>query len=89
LDKRGCGHGQERAFSPQELTVLGRKAQYDHLNDPPEAHEDRVIAWYTESVTEIEAPFDYAKLDADARDHNARLAQIGPRVLIVRNDTGQ
>lgn len=54
-------------FSPQTLTELGRKEQYDRLNDTSIEAADRQLAWYKGTVEEMERSFDYARLDADAK----------------------
>ena len=54
-------------MSPMQLTMQGRKDQNDKLDDMSEAALDRNLAWLRESVTEMKAKFDPAKLDEESR----------------------
>jgi len=54
-------------MSPIRLTMLGRKDQNDKLDDMSEAARDRDLAWLRESVTEMKAKFDPAKLDDESK----------------------
>lgn len=54
-------------MSPERLTRLGRKQQYDRLNDPSDAAADRLLAWRRDSVTRMKARFQPARLGPDAR----------------------
>ena len=54
-------------FSPMRKTSLGRRDDYDQIDDYSEAGGDRVIAWSEGTVAELERDFDYALLNADAR----------------------
>jgi uncharacterized protein (DUF885 family) len=54
-------------MSPMQLTMLGRKEQNDKLDDMSEAAKDRNLAWLRESVAEMKAKFDPAKLDEESR----------------------
>lgn len=58
---------EELAMSPERLTRLGRKTQYDRLTDRSEAAAGRAIAWRRQSVATMQARFDPAKLGEDAR----------------------
>lgn len=58
---------EELGMSPERLTRLGRKAQYDKLNDRSDAAAQRAIAWRRKSVADMKARFDPAKLGEDAR----------------------
>lgn len=58
---------QELQFSPMALTRLGRKEQYDKLDDTTDAAEDREIAWKGETVAEMRRTFPYADLSSDAK----------------------
>jgi uncharacterized protein (DUF885 family) len=58
---------EELAMSPISLTFLGRKEQYDKLDEFTDAAVDRDLAWRRESVAEMKAKFDPAKLDEESR----------------------
>jgi uncharacterized protein (DUF885 family) len=58
---------QELQMSPERLTRLGRREQYDRLDDRSQAAADRAIAWRRKSVAEMKAKFPAAKLGEDAR----------------------
>lgn len=52
-------------MSPLQLTYLGRKDQYDKLDDMSEAAEKQQLQWAEASVEELKSKFDYEKLSAD------------------------
>ncbi len=54
-------------MSPIQLTMQGRKDHNDKLDDMSEAQKDRNLAWLRESVTDMKAKFDPAKLDEETR----------------------
>jgi uncharacterized protein (DUF885 family) len=54
-------------LSPLQLTMQGRKDQNDKLDDMSEAAKDRNLAWLRDSVTEMKAKFDPAKLDEESK----------------------
>lgn len=54
-------------LSPEQLTRLGRKELYDRLGDPSDAAAERGVARRRESVAQMKARFDRAKLGADAQ----------------------
>ncbi len=58
---------EELQQSPQALTRLGRKDQYDKLNDYSEAGDDAELEWRRESVAEMKANFDYELLSEEAK----------------------
>ncbi|MBI1339183.1 DUF885 family protein [bacterium] len=58
---------EELAFSPERLTRLGRKDQYDRLDVRTEAQDDMELDWRRASVAEMKASFDPAKLSDTAR----------------------
>jgi uncharacterized protein (DUF885 family) len=58
---------EELAMSPQALTQLGRKEQYDKLDDYSEADVQKQLEWRRQSVANMKAQFDPAKLSEDAR----------------------
>ena len=53
--------------SPIQLTMLGRKDQYDKIDQFTDAAADEKLAWEKASVAEMKAKFDSAKLDAESR----------------------
>jgi uncharacterized protein (DUF885 family) len=58
---------EELQMSPMTLTSLGRKEQYDQIDDMTEAAEEKHMAWMQSTVDELKTQFDYDKLDADAK----------------------
>ena len=54
-------------FSPQGLTMLGRKDMNDQLDEMSEEASDKRQAWSEATLAELEANFDYAKLDAEGK----------------------
>jgi uncharacterized protein (DUF885 family) len=54
---------EELMMSPERLTSLGRKALYGQLDDRSEAAADRELEWRRQSVAQMKAQFDRAKLD--------------------------
>ncbi|NBB16202.1 DUF885 family protein [Caulobacter sp. SLTY] len=58
---------EELAMSPEWLTRLGRKTQYDRLSDRSDAAAEKRLAWRRASVAEMKRRFDPAKLGVDAR----------------------
>jgi uncharacterized protein (DUF885 family) len=58
---------EELAMSPMSLTQLGRKEQYDKLDDFSEADVRKQLDWRRQSVADMKAQIDPAKLDEDAR----------------------
>ena len=60
-------YAEELRFSPIRLTMLGRTDLYDQLDDMSEAAQDRQLAWKKATVDELEAKFDYGKLDDEAK----------------------
>jgi len=55
------------AMSPMRLTMLGRKEQQDKLDDFSDAATEKELAWMRESVAEMKAKFDPAKLDEESK----------------------
>ena len=53
-----AAYEQELAFSPQSLTVLGRRDLYDQLDDPSVEALDHRIAWYEKSVAATQRALD-------------------------------
>jgi uncharacterized protein (DUF885 family) len=58
---------EELDFSPIRKTYLGRKDDYDKIDDMSEAAEDRVLAWRRQTVEDLRANFDYELLTQEAR----------------------
>jgi uncharacterized protein (DUF885 family) len=54
-------------FSPIRKTMLGRKDDYDRIDDLSEAAQDEQHAWSRASVAELEQTFDYELLTPEAR----------------------
>ncbi|MDP3737839.1 MAG: DUF885 domain-containing protein [Hyphomonadaceae bacterium] len=58
---------EELELSPISLTFLGRKEQYDKLDEMTDAALDRDLDWRRTSVAEMKAKFDPAKLDEESK----------------------
>jgi uncharacterized protein (DUF885 family) len=58
---------KELALSPLWLTVMGRKEQYDKLDEFSDAQIDKELEWRRGSVAGMKARFDPAKLDEESR----------------------
>src|SRR5690606_35056345 len=58
---------EQLQFSPTQMTFLGRKDKYDQVDDVSEAGIRKLAAWQQASVQEMEAGFDYDKLDPEAQ----------------------
>ncbi|MBC2838825.1 DUF885 domain-containing protein [Robiginitalea sp. SC105] len=58
---------EELQMSPLRLTVLGRKEQYDKIDDLSLEAEEAHLAWKEASVEELRSKFDYESLDAADR----------------------
>jgi uncharacterized protein (DUF885 family) len=54
-------------FSPIQKTFLGRKDDYDKIDDVSEAGEDEQLAWRRKTVADLKANFDYDKLTLEAK----------------------
>ena len=64
LDER---YEESLQFSPMGLTMLGRKEQYDRLDDRSDAAVERQLEWMRESVAQMREQFDPAALDDEGR----------------------
>lgn len=64
LDAR---YEEQLDFSPMEKTRLGRKDDYDEIDDFSESAVDAELDWLRRSVDELRASFDYALLDPEAQ----------------------
>src|SRR5262249_19548993 len=58
---------EEPRFSPIFEPILGRKTDYDKIDDVSEAADDMRLAWREESVAELKRTFDYARLTPEAK----------------------
>lgn len=54
-------------FSPIQKTFLGRKDDYDKIDDVSEAGEDAQLAWRRKTVEDLKKNFDYARLTPEAK----------------------
>ena len=54
-------------FSPQTKTRLGRKDDYDKLNDVSETAQDMWFEWRRQTVSALTKDFDYALLTPEAK----------------------
>lgn len=64
LDAR---YEEELAFSPMDQTELGRKQQYDKIDDYSEAALDAELEWQLGTVEALRETFDYEALDAQGK----------------------
>ncbi|WP_043319990.1 DUF885 family protein [Microbulbifer sp. HZ11] len=55
-------------FSPIQLSYLGRKEQYDKIDDMTKAADERELAWKKATVEEMKKQFDYDKLSAEGKE---------------------
>ncbi|MEM8634734.1 MAG: DUF885 domain-containing protein [Pseudomonadota bacterium] len=53
---------EELAFSPIALTRLGRKEQYDQIDDFSDAGADEKLAWMLETTVDLKNNFEYDQL---------------------------
>ncbi|WP_428407920.1 DUF885 domain-containing protein [Hyphococcus sp.] len=54
-------------FSPMQRTFLGDKTDYDKIDDLSEEAQDEQLEWQRQSVEELKANFDRAKLTPEAQ----------------------
>lgn len=64
LDAR---HEELLDFSPLTATRLGRKDDYDRIDDMSEAADEARLAWFRASVVELEREFDRSRLTPEAQ----------------------
>jgi uncharacterized protein (DUF885 family) len=64
LDAR---YEEELRFSPLFETVLGRKSDYDKVDDVSEAAGDAQLAWRRATVEDLKRTFDYSRLTPEAK----------------------
>jgi len=58
---------EQLQFSPMQLSYLGRKEQYDQIDDMSEAAAARQLAWKEKAVAELKKNFDYGKLSQEGK----------------------
>jgi uncharacterized protein (DUF885 family) len=58
---------EQLKFSPLSQTALGRKTDYDKIDDFSIEAAEKQIAWWEQALTDMEANFDYDKLTDDAK----------------------
>lgn len=58
---------EELAFSPIRQTALGRKTDYDKIDDISAEATEKQIAWWEQALVDMEANFDYDALTDDAK----------------------
>jgi uncharacterized protein (DUF885 family) len=64
LDAR---YEEELAFSPLQLTSLGRKTDYDQVDDFSEAAELEQYRWLEQTVVDMKREFDYNQLSPEGK----------------------
>ena len=58
---------EQLAFSPLAQTALGRKTNYDKIDDFSQAADDEQFAWQEASIKEMQDKFPYDQLSTDAQ----------------------
>jgi uncharacterized protein (DUF885 family) len=58
---------EELAFSPIRKTFLGRKDDYNRIDDLSERGEDEQLAWRRRATVELQESFDYERLTDEAK----------------------
>ena len=58
---------EQLAFSPISQTFLGRKTDYDQIDDYSIEAEDRQLEWMRNATAEMKRDFDYDKLTHDGK----------------------
>ena len=58
---------EQIAFSPLTQTALGRKTNYDKIDDFSQAADDEQFAWQEANIKEMQAKFPYDQLSTDAQ----------------------
>lgn len=58
---------EQVAFSPITQTILGRKTNYDKIDDLSEAAQDERLDWQRASIAEMKAGFPYDELTEEAQ----------------------
>jgi len=60
-------YAEELVFSPMTLTKLGRKENYNQIDDFSEVAEEKQLEWRSNTVAELKSEFDYDGLTEDAK----------------------
>ncbi len=60
-------YAEELVFSPMTLTKLGRKENYNQIDDFSEVAEEKQLEWRSNTVAELKSEFDYDDLTEDAK----------------------
>jgi uncharacterized protein (DUF885 family) len=58
---------EQLALSPIQKTILGRKDDYDRIDNVSERGEDEQLAWRRRATAEMKKVFDYERLTPEAR----------------------
>ncbi len=58
---------EELAFSPIRQTALGRKTDYDKIDDLSLEAQEAQLRWWQSAVAEMQSNFDYDELDDEAK----------------------
>ncbi|MEX0706835.1 MAG: DUF885 domain-containing protein [Woeseia sp.] len=58
---------EELDFSPIRKTILGRKDDYDRVDDFSERSDDEQLAWRRRTTAELQESFDYERLTDEAK----------------------
>lgn len=58
---------EQLQMSPIHLTFLGRKEQYDKIDDMTEASQKRQLEWQGKTVEEMKSKFDYNQLGKETK----------------------
>ncbi|HEX6999826.1 MAG TPA: DUF885 domain-containing protein [Gammaproteobacteria bacterium] len=58
---------EQLAFSPMQQTMLGRKTDYDRIDDVSEEAQDAQFEWRLETVLDLRETFDYDRLTPEGR----------------------
>lgn len=66
-DYLNAEYEEELQMNPLDLTSLGRKELYDQLGDFTEAGQQKQLEWRRQSVADMKAQIDPAKLNDDAK----------------------
>ena len=75
---------EQIALSPQTMTALGIKRDYDRLNDTTDAAAERALALSESQLARMKAEFDPAMLSADSR-MSMRLFEYGVEQARLQN----
>ncbi|WP_288131839.1 DUF885 domain-containing protein [Microbulbifer sp.] len=59
---------EQLQFSPMQLSYLGRKEQYDKIDDMSKAADEKELQWKADSVAELKEKFDYDSLSPEGKE---------------------